>query len=84
MLVVGGKDERVPSIQGLALHQALLNRHVAHEFLFKPDEMHGFYDEANLAELYTRVLQFLAGSIGPGTQRAAGSGASAGTPPTAH
>ncbi|HEY9513215.1 MAG TPA: S9 family peptidase [Rhodanobacter sp.] len=84
MLVVGGKDRRVPSIQGLALHQALLNRHVAHEWLFKPDEMHGFYDEANLAELYTRVLQFLASSIGPGTQRAVGSGASAGTPPTAH
>ena len=71
MLIVGGKDQRVPSIQGLSLHQALLNRHIAHDWLFKPDEMHGFYDEANLTELYTRVLQFLGSNIGPGAQTVA-------------
>ena len=84
MLVVGGKDERVPPIQGLGLHQALLNRHIAHEWLFKPDEMHGFYDEGNLAELYTRVLQFLGTNIGPATQGAAAVGANEGTSPTTH
>jgi dipeptidyl aminopeptidase/acylaminoacyl peptidase len=66
MLVVGGKDERVPEFQGLRMHQALLDRHIAHEWMLKPDEMHGFYDEANVAELYTRILQFVAANIGPG------------------
>jgi dipeptidyl aminopeptidase/acylaminoacyl peptidase len=66
MLVVGGKDETVPSIQGLSLHQAMLDRHIAHEWLFKPDEMHGFYSEANVTELYTRLVQFLGVNIGPG------------------
>ena len=81
MLIVGGKDERVPPIQGLAMHQALLNRHVAHEWLFKPDEMHGFYDEANVAELYTRVLNFLGSNIGAGTRNPASSRAHGEQPP---
>ena len=66
MLVVGGKDERVPEVQGLRMHQALLDRHIAHEWMLKPDEMHGFYVEANIAELYTRMLQFIGANIGPG------------------
>lgn len=66
MLVVGGKDPRVPELQGMQMHRALLDRHIAHEWMLKPNEMHGFYDEANLTELYTRLLQFLAASIGPG------------------
>lgn len=66
MLVVGGKDERVPEFQGLRMHQALLDRHIPHEWLLKPDEMHGFYNEANVTELYTRMLSFIGASIGPG------------------
>jgi dipeptidyl aminopeptidase/acylaminoacyl peptidase len=66
MLVVGGKDTTVRSRQGLALHQALLDRHIAHEWMFKPGEGHGFYDEANIAELYTKLVQFLDSNIGPG------------------
>ena len=66
MLIVGGEDKRVPPIQGLSLHQALAARGIAHEWLFKPDEMHGFYNQANNTELYTKLLQFLAASIGPG------------------
>ncbi|WP_254422957.1 alpha/beta fold hydrolase [Rhodanobacter sp. B05] len=78
MLVVGGKDYRVPEIQGLHLHQALLDRHIAHEWMLKPDEMHGFYNEANVTELYTRMLQFIGASIGPGmTGKAAAAGAAA-------
>ena len=67
MLIVGGEDKRVPPIQGLSLHQALAARGIAHEWLFKPDEMHGFYNEANRTELYTRLLQFITASIGPGS-----------------
>ncbi|KRE86887.1 prolyl oligopeptidase [Rhodanobacter sp. Soil772] len=69
MLVVGGKDERVPPVQGLHLHQALTDRHIAHEWLFKPDEMHGFYDEAHNTELYTQLVQFLGTNIGPGVTK---------------
>lgn len=67
MLIVGGKDERVPPIQGLSLHQALAKRNVPHQWLLKPGEGHGFYDEKNMTELYTQLLQFIAASIGPGT-----------------
>jgi dipeptidyl aminopeptidase/acylaminoacyl peptidase len=84
MLVVGGKDERVPPIQGRALHQALLDRHVAHEWLYMPNEMHGFYDEANLAELYTRVLQFLGSNIGAGTLGTRGTSPGAAALPATH
>lgn len=66
MLVVGGKDKRVPPIQGENLHAALQKRNIPHEWLYKPDEMHGFYDEANNTELYTKLVQFLDASIGPG------------------
>jgi len=66
MLVVGGQDRRVPPIQGTNLHEALLKRHVPHVWLEKPGEMHGFYDEANVAELYGKMLDFIGSSIGPG------------------
>ena len=75
MLVVGGKDERVPSIQGRNLHQALLDRHIAHQWLLKPGEMHGFYDETNITELYTKLVQFLGANIGPGAVSADAPGA---------
>ena len=66
MLVVGGEDQRVPSVQGSSLHMALLKRNIAHEWMDKPNEMHGFYDEGNLTELYTNLVQFVGSSIGPG------------------
>jgi dipeptidyl aminopeptidase/acylaminoacyl peptidase len=66
MLVIGGQDERVPPIQGISLHKALLKRNVAHVWLEKPGEMHGFYDEGNITELYAKMLDFIGSSIGPG------------------
>lgn len=66
MLVVGGRDRRVPPVQGESLHAKLLERGIAHEWLFQPDEAHGFYDEANVAELYAREVQFLDANIGAG------------------
>jgi dipeptidyl aminopeptidase/acylaminoacyl peptidase len=75
MLIVGGQDERVPPVHGQHLHAALMSRGIAHEWLYKPDEAHGFYDEANVTELFDRVKQFLDQSIGGG----AGATSSAGT-----
>jgi dipeptidyl aminopeptidase/acylaminoacyl peptidase len=74
MLVVGGEDRRVPPVQGLSLHQALAKRNIAHEWLYKPNEMHGFYDEANRAELYAKLVQFVGSSIGPGVTAAGTAG----------
>jgi dipeptidyl aminopeptidase/acylaminoacyl peptidase len=82
MLVVGDKDKRVPPVQGSNLHEALLKRNIAHEWLEKPGEMHGFYDEANVAELYAKLLQFVGSNIGPGvtTINATDTGSTAATP----
>lgn len=68
MLIVGGRDMRVPPIQGEDLHMALLKRHIAHVWIDKPDEMHGFYKEANVAELFAQLVQFLNVNIGPGSR----------------
>ncbi|WP_243049714.1 S9 family peptidase [Dyella sp. RRB7] len=73
MLVVGGADVRVPPRQGQSLHAALQSRGIAHEWVYKPNEGHGFYDEANTAELFQRVTQFLDRNIGQGAGPAIGS-----------
>jgi acetyl esterase/lipase len=80
MLVVGGEDPRVPSIQGSSLHMALSKRHIAHEWMDKPGEMHGFYDEANLTELYANLVQFIGSSIGPGVAVASPTATASTTP----
>ncbi|RDJ00053.1 S9 family peptidase [Dyella solisilvae] len=68
MLIVGGQDKRVPPIHGESLHAALNQRGIAHEWLYKPDEAHGFYDEKNTAELFQQVTGFLDRYIGSGEQ----------------
>ncbi|RDJ00054.1 S9 family peptidase [Dyella solisilvae] len=73
MLVVGGQDTRVPPAQGMSLHMALNRRGVPHEWLYKSNEGHGFYDEKNTAELYERVVGFLDRNIGTSSSMAAGS-----------
>jgi dienelactone hydrolase len=64
MLVVGGRDRRVPPVQGESLHRQMLERHLAHEWLYKAEEGHGFYNEANRAELFGRIVEFLDRNIG--------------------
>ncbi|AHX12401.1 prolyl oligopeptidase [Dyella jiangningensis] len=72
MLIVGGQDTRVPPQHGENLHAALQKRGIAHEWLYKSDEGHGFYDEKNQAELFERVTQFLDRNLG-GQSAGAGS-----------
>ena len=69
MLIVGGRDTRVPPVQGMDMHIALLKKKIAHEWLYKPDEWHGFYDEKNIAELFEKVDAFLDANIGQGSTR---------------
>ncbi len=64
MIVHGEEDKRAPFSQAKALRSALDERHYSYEWLAKPDEGHGFYEEANLMELYTRLLAFLDRNIG--------------------
>lgn len=73
MLIVGGEDVRVPPKQGQNLHFALQSRGIAHEWLYKAGEGHGFYDEANNVELFQRVTQFLDRNIGQSAGGGAGS-----------
>jgi len=68
MLVVGGRDTIVLPSQGQEMHMAMLKRKIPHEWLYKPDEWHGFYDEKNIAELFERVDAFLDANIGSGAQ----------------
>jgi dipeptidyl aminopeptidase/acylaminoacyl peptidase len=65
MLIVGGRDTRVPPAQGMNMHIALLKRKIPHQWLYKPDEWHGFYDQKNISELFQRVDAFLDANIGP-------------------
>ncbi len=73
MLIVGGRDTRVPPVQGMDMHIALLKRRIAHEWLYKPDEWHGFYNQDNIAELFRKVDAFLDANIGPAAVSMTGS-----------
>jgi dipeptidyl aminopeptidase/acylaminoacyl peptidase len=64
MLVAGGADERVPSIQGEKLHDELVRRKIPHEWLFERTEGHGFYDEDHAYEMYNKIIAFLDDNIG--------------------
>lgn len=64
MLIVGGQDKRVPPVQGENLRNAMLKRGKDVEWLYQPTEGHGFYNEANVTELYEKVIAFLDRSIG--------------------
>ncbi|MGH8112856.1 MAG: alpha/beta hydrolase family protein [Rhodanobacteraceae bacterium] len=66
MLIVGGRDTRVPPVQGMEMHMALRKRKIPVVWLYNPDEWHGFYNEKNIAGLFQRVDAFLAANIGPG------------------
>ncbi|WP_338591230.1 S9 family peptidase [Shewanella khirikhana] len=59
MIVHGEKDERAPLSQALSLKKALDARGYPYEWLVKPKEGHGFYDEKNILELNQKVLDFL-------------------------
>lgn len=73
MLIAGGKDVRVPPVHAEHMRAALDKRGIGYDWLYKPDEGHGFYTEKDNAELYQRVTQFLDRNIGMGTSAVAGS-----------
>lgn len=66
LLVHGEDDQRAPFAQAKAMRAALEAAHKPCEWLVKPDEGHGFYDEDNRIEFYTRLQAFLEQHIGKG------------------
>ncbi|MEO8010418.1 MAG: S9 family peptidase, partial [Dokdonella sp.] len=69
MLVVGGQDKRVPPIHGENLQRALISKGKPPEWIYQRTEGHGFYDEANVEDMYTRLIAFLDSNIGAGAKR---------------
>jgi dipeptidyl aminopeptidase/acylaminoacyl peptidase len=59
MLVHGGSDQRVPPIHATRMRDALANAGNTAEWLFKPNEGHGFYRIAHRKELLTKLTEFL-------------------------
>lgn len=68
MLIVGGQDKRVPPIHSENLRSALGKRGVDVEWVYRPTEGHGFYDEANATDMLEKLVAFLNQNIGAGKQ----------------
>lgn len=65
-LIHGEDDQRAPFAHAKAMRAALDAAHKPYEWLSKPGEGHGFYDEKNNVELYTKLQAFLEKYIGKG------------------
>ncbi|WP_426688976.1 alpha/beta hydrolase family protein [Rhodanobacter ginsengiterrae] len=65
-LIHGEDDQRAPFAHAKAMRAALEAAHKPYEWMSKPGEGHGFYDEKNNIELYTKLQAFLEKNIGPG------------------
>jgi dipeptidyl aminopeptidase/acylaminoacyl peptidase len=68
MLIVGGQDKRVPPVQGETMRNAMLKRGKNVEWIYQRTEAHGFYDEANVTDMYSKMLAFLDRNIGAGSK----------------
>jgi dipeptidyl aminopeptidase/acylaminoacyl peptidase len=66
LLVHGEDDKRAPFAQAKAMRAALDAAHKPYEWVSKPGEGHGFYDEKNNIEFYNRLQAFLEKHIGKG------------------
>ncbi len=62
-LVHAGEDRRAPTAQYERMRDALQKNGRKVETLFKKKEDHGFISEANVAEFYTRLVQFMDASL---------------------
>ncbi|GGY15738.1 prolyl oligopeptidase [Rhodanobacter panaciterrae] len=66
LLIHGEDDQRAPFAHAKAMRAALDAAHKPYEWLSKPGEGHGFYDEKNNIEFYNLLQTFIAKHIGPG------------------
>jgi dipeptidyl aminopeptidase/acylaminoacyl peptidase len=63
LLAYGGKDRRVEPVHGERMRSALEANKVPHEWIFYPEEGHGWFDEVTNSDFWTRVELFLEKSI---------------------
>lgn len=63
-LAAGGEDEVVPIEHSKMMERALVKAGVPVETLYYDTEGHGFYTDAHQREYYTKLLAFLARSLG--------------------
>ncbi|RUL76801.1 S9 family peptidase [Dyella choica] len=68
LLIHGEEDQRAPFAQAKAMRAALDAAHKPYEWLTKPGEGHGYYNEQNLVDMYNHVQAFLEKNIGPGVR----------------
>jgi dipeptidyl aminopeptidase/acylaminoacyl peptidase len=72
LLIHGEDDKRAPFAQAKAMRAALDAAHKPYQWLSKPGEGHGFYDEKNRVEFYNTLQSFLDKHIGPKAGTTAG------------
>jgi len=63
-LAAGGKDQRAPIEHSRMMARALVAAGVPVETAWFPTEGHGYYDDGNRREYYTRLLAFLGKHLG--------------------
>lgn len=68
-LAAGGKDERAPMQHSQRMEAALKKAGGSVESLYYPTEGHGFYTEPHQREYYSKLLAFLAQSLGGETAK---------------
>ncbi|HET8940743.1 MAG TPA: prolyl oligopeptidase family serine peptidase, partial [Rudaea sp.] len=68
LIVHGEDDRRVPIQNATELRAALKKANKPYEWLVRPKEGHGFYSEANRADMYKTMEAFLAKYIGKTAQ----------------
>ncbi|MCJ8269005.1 MAG: S9 family peptidase, partial [Psychrosphaera sp.] len=64
LIVTGGQDKRVPPQSAFNLRQALDDREMPYQWLYKAKEGHGFINPENKAELFRTSLAFIEGYLG--------------------
>jgi dienelactone hydrolase len=70
LLAHGGADTFVPMKHADELREALDKAGKKYDWLYYPEEGHGFWKLEHRVELYTRMLRFLDNNIGPGSPSA--------------
>jgi acylaminoacyl-peptidase len=64
MLMLGGKDLRVPPSQGLEMKKALEARHVPVRVLWYPDCSHPLSDVKSEADAFINIIKWFGEHIG--------------------
>ncbi len=72
-LAAGGEDQRAPIEHSRLMERALAKAGVPVETLYYDTEGHGFYTDAHRQEFYSKLLAFLARSIGGSNAKTTGS-----------